>query len=279
MAKTKSVKETAQSAIPQSATSILTVRNTAKKVFYFGAIAFVLAIPFFGKVYGAKLSALYLLGNNGKISGRTGGDVYMSNGRKRGFVIPAVVRNAYTAGVRGIFSSFSSMWGTLSTFEQLGWLNFNTTKMDRFKNTVTIKGKAAFIQLNANARNVGAMGSINNAPVGAVTPSAIILQAPLIKITGSVFDLNYTPDANALSVLISATVGFGTGVFRPSASAYRNISVQDLTSAGPINIWTDYVAKFGTPVVGSRIFISVKSTDMYTGLTSATTQEFSTVLS
>jgi hypothetical protein len=277
MAKKPTVKTNSEMGNVQSPTSILTIRN-GKNLLKFLGVFMLLLIPFVGKAVGGKMAALYLLGNDGKISGRTSGDVYMSNGRKRRFVIPAVVRNAYTSGVRGIFSTFSSMWGTLSTFEQLTWLNYNTTKVDRFKQNVTIKGKAAFVQLNANARNVGAMGIVNPAPVGAVTPAAISLSPPSIVVSTTTFDFNYVTDANALTVLISATVGFGTGVFRPSKSAYRNISVQDLTSAGPINIWHDYIVKFGIPVAGSRIFISVKSIDQYTGLASAVTEIFGTVV-
>ena len=254
-----------------SPASILTIRG-AKRVLMFAILAVALFIPFLGKAVGVKLSALYLLGNDGKISGRTSGDVYMSNGRKRRFAIPALVRNAYTSGVRIAMGSFSSAWNTvLSDSNRLAWGRFEMTVMNRFKQNVTIKGKPAYVACSMNNFAVGG-GLLNDPLLGASAPAGTPLDEPLIELGTSKANIIFTTNPEGTTTLVSATIGFAPGVSRPSQSAFRNVTVIDTTGVLPINIWTAYVAKFGTPILGSRVFIQVKVIDIASGLPSAITQ-------
>src|SRR5262245_32873673 len=79
-----------------------------------------------------SLCMLYLWANNGKMSGRADGNVYMRNGRTRGFRVPSLVRNAYTSLVRSIFTGFSQAFSNLTSDQILSWDNFSYVKSNRF---------------------------------------------------------------------------------------------------------------------------------------------------
>lgn len=261
---------------PKGTKSILTVRGLGK-VLLFTLIAVALFVPFLGKAVGAKLSALYLLGNDGKISGRTGGDVYQSNGRKRRFTIPSLVRNAYTTGIRALMSRFSSEWGALSGAEQASWKNYKTSSMNRFKQLTTISGKSAFVQLNMNASNAGLGYTMTTPVLGAVAPLPTVATTLAVDVSSTRFDMDYDINAEGVTTLVSATIGMSPGVFSPSKSMYRNIAISDCSVAGPVDLWSAYVLKFGTPVAGSKIFVSVKAVGQLTGLVSSVNNISATV--
>lgn len=253
------------------ATPILTIRG-AKKILMFAILAVALFIPFLGKAVGVKLSALYLLGNDGKISGRQGGDVYQSNGRKRRFTIPSLVRNTYTTGIRVALGSFSSSWSAvLSPWNRFAWGRFEMTKMNRFKQNVTIRGKAAYVACSMNNFSVGG-GLLNEPLIGASAPDGTNLTQLDIAAGTSQFDLDYLTNTMGNNTLVSATIGQSAGTDRPSQSAFRNIGVIDTSAAGPADLWAIYVAKFGTPVRGSKIFVQCKSIDTSSGLASVVSQ-------
>ena len=253
------------------ATSILTVRGV-KRILMFAILAVALFIPFLGKAVGVKLSALYLLGNDGKISGRTGGDVYQSNGRKRRFTIPSLVRNTYTTGVRIALGGFSSAWNSvLSASNRLAWGRFEMTKKNRFKQEVTIKGKPAYVACSMNNFSVGG-GLLNDPLIGASAPDGTNLNSLDIAIGTTQFDLGYLTNTFGANTLVSATVGQSAGTDRPTQSAFRNIGVIDTTAAGPADLWAIYLAKFGTPVRGSKVFVQCKSIDITSGLASVVSQ-------
>lgn len=236
------------------------------------ALAAFLLLPALGAAKGLQLSALYLFADNGKKSGRTGGNVYMRNGRTRGFRVPALVRNAYTSIARTTLATFSSMWNTLTESERLSWLtSAGAIVSDRFAQPVLIKGKNLFVQLNANLFYAG-QPPITDAPFIAGVSGLSSLTAAIADGGAKTISYTPTPTLAGQTGLVFATGAKNAGVYRPSQSAFRLIGVIPPGTAAPFDINAMYVAKFGEPATGQRVFIQVKMVANDSGLESAITQ-------
>lgn len=216
---------------------------------------------------------LYLKADNGKLSGRADGNVYMRNGRVRGFTVPALVRNAFTSIARTNLASMSSAWNALTEVQRLTWLNANGIfRSDRFGNPVEIKGKELFVLCNTNLLNVGSP-TLTDFPVISIPPVGLTSLSGAASVGGgtNVVVFTATPISANEKLLVFATAPQRAGVSRPSQSAYRLIQATAISAASPINIFANYNAKYGVPTVGTKIFIRVVSVAIGSGLTSAKT--------
>lgn len=223
---------------------------------------------------GACEAVLYLFANNGRVSGRMGGDVKMRNGRSRGFTVPSLVRNAYTSAARSLFAGLSSSFRSLSPSEIASWNNaLGFSISDRFAQVHTLKGKQLYISLNSNLSNTG-QPLITVAPI----PTGI-LPLPDQTLTGSTVSTDTLLLGSSVgavpplqNVLVYATAPLNAGISRPSQSAFRLIRVVSTPTALPVELIADYTAKFGSIVAGSKIFVQTISVNETTGEASAITQ-------
>lgn len=226
-------------------------------------------INYFHKIGVASEAVLYLFANNGKLSGRMGGDVKMRNGRSRGFRIPALVRNIYTTAVRATFAGLSSAFRTLSPTQIAGWNNaVGFTRTDRFAQVFVLKGKQLYIALNTALLNTG-QPVIDDAPVpvGVPQPVDVTLVAGAALETFTISALGVIgPD---LSAVVFATRSLSAGITRPSQSAFRQIAVLAPSSIYPALLGTDYAAKFGALIEGANVFVQIKYVNINTGEMSA----------
>lgn len=226
-----------------------------------GAAIILIALTFltFGGAAVGSLAALYIFGNDGRISGRQDGNVYMRNGRIRGFRVPALIRNAYTMTQRGIFATLSAAFRGLSQGDILSWNEFSYNTSSRFGQVVAVKGKQAYVGLNANLLDIG-FSPNSSAPVPTSVPTLDSATLAADASAGTV-DLSWTTGATAANVehLVFATAPLSPGVSRPSKSAFRLIGIIANTSSSPATLGTAYTNKFGaiTAKTGDKIFIQV----------------------
>src|SRR5260221_2388636 len=120
----------------------------------FGLASICMLQPFAGAAASGSFAARYLFANDGKMSGRTSGDVKMRNGRSRAMALPSLVRNAYTTAIRSSFASFSPGFRVLTPTQIAMWNNFSYRHSDRFANTINVKGKMAYIGINQNLTDI-----------------------------------------------------------------------------------------------------------------------------
>lgn len=225
---------------------------------------------------GIILMALYQFANNGLISGRTGGDVKMRNGRSRRMVVPALVRNTFTSGARGLLATLSAQWNALTSTNRFNWDNFIMKASNRFGVIFDVKGKQAYVRCNANLVNAG-LSQIADPNTTATTPVSPNVATVTIAVSTTIFDIATNIDTSMKYTLLYATKGFNAGVSKPSKSAYRLIGIIDLSVSSPVDAWAIYVAKFGVPAVGSKIFVQCKAIGNGSGLASAIGQNNSIV--
>lgn len=213
---------------------------------------------------------LYQFANNGKLSGRASGNVYARNGRVRGMTVPKLIQNSNTQRVRSMFGSNSSAFRNLTEDQIREWNGVSGfTTVDRFGNEVNLTGKMLFVSLNQNLKLVGAAPlSAPPLPVGVIGLTS--LRANPDTTSGDfLIDFEATPVPAGSSMLISATAPVSKTITRPGRSAFRDVVVLPATTATGHDIWNDYTARFGTPPVGTRIFVRAIIISTVTGQASA----------
>ena len=213
---------------------------------------------------------LYQFANNGKLSGRASGNVYARNGRVRGMTVPKLVQNSNTQRVRSMFGSNSSAFRNLTSDQIREWNGVTGfTTVDRFGNEVVLSGKMLFVSLNQNLKLVGAASLITPPmPVGVIGLTSLTAEPD--RSLGTFFvDFAATPVPAGSSMLISATAPVSKTITRPGRSAFRDVAVKAAATATGFDLWNDYTARFGTPAVGTRIFIRAIIVSTVTGQASA----------
>ena len=223
-------------------------------IFTLALLSFVLIFATKGLAAGVKGCMLFMWGDSGRLSGKAGARVFMKNNRARSYVPPTVVRNDNTGRARGLFSSISSAYRSLTAEEILAWVNFKVPVADRFGNSHTKSGKSAYLSLNANLSNT-AQAAITSPPTNLVSES-VLLGIMTADVSGNLIKVGFTPTSAGVAK-IYATSPQGFGVSKPSASKYRLIGTFDPTGVSPADITGIYTARFGSWAAGQKIFVQV----------------------
>lgn len=147
-------------------------------------------------------------------------------------------------------------WKALTSTQREGWgaLGAQYVRYDALGQAYDLTGFQAYCSVNNNRLAAGdavladAPLFAPPAPVTTVTPTA----------TSASLSIAYTPTPLSAGerAFISCSPMRSAG--RGYESDFRLISVTAAAAASPANILAAYQARFGTPVTGSRIFVSVQ---------------------
>lgn len=215
----------------------------------------------------AKYAGTGVVGLSGKINGT----VFLSNGVVRVWKKPNNVRNALTQFVRGMFSGTSTAWKTLTPAEVLSWTAQSALYFSKavFATTYQLKGNAIFQRVNNILASLG-LTPVTSCP-GIATPTFIpVTEVAAGAQTGQTLTIDITdfnggtvvPADTYIKVYATSQRNVGQSSFSPSA--YRYIGFYPPTTAtNPLDIATEYIARFGALVAGQRISLQteVVSTD------------------
>ncbi len=241
---------------------------TKPKRFLLGALMLFVTI-FFHKTIAAKTAMLYIMGDNGKKSGRASGNVYSRNGVVRGMGFFAKAFSPFVAVANAIFAFFSSNWKNLTSAQRTAWNNTTYFVSNRFAVVKKLTGHNAYIQLNVNIANAEGT-AIDNPPSAAIAkPTYVALTGGSATASTGVVNIAYVPDAGAGTAFIFATKPLSPGISKPSKNAFRLMSIGDFSAASPIIVSSDYTDRFGaiTDATGSVIYFRVVVVNPATGLT------------
>lgn len=188
---------------------------------------------------------------NGSTASRNRFGQYM---RRR--AIPVQPRTPTQLNQRARMSTNSAAYRALTDAQRAGWLalGLNIVRTDSLGQAYTMNGFMAYCSVNNNNLDAG---------------NAAVSTAPAIVTPPQLLTATLTLTAAAFSVAYTATpLGAGQRLFircSPQRSAgvafnadYRLIAVTAAAAASPANILAAYTAKFGVPVVGNRIFVSLQ---------------------
>jgi len=210
----------------------------------------------------AKYAGTGVVGLSGKINGT----VFLSNGVVRVWKKPNNVRNALTQFVRGMFSGTSTAWKSLTPTEILSWTAATALYFSKavFATTYQLKGNAIFQRVNNILASIG-LTNMTTCP-GIATPTFIpVTEVATGAQTGQTLTIDITdfnggtvvPADTYIKVYATSQRNVGQSSFSPSA--YRYIGFYPPTTAtNPLDIATEYIARFGALVVGQRISLQTE---------------------
>jgi len=157
--------------------------------------------------------------------------------------------------VRARLAANSAAWRGITSAQRAGWsgLASSMVRTDALGQPNPIQGNQAYISVN-NVRVACSLSPVADAPALA-TPVALLTVTPTV--TAAAFSVAYTatPLAAATYLLLFASPQRSAG--RSYESDFRLIKVSTAAQASPLVALTEYTAKFGVPVAGSKIFLSL----------------------
>lgn len=170
---------------------------------------------------------------------------------------PVQPRTTAQLNQRARMTTNAAAWRGLTDAQRAGWLSLglSLTRTDSLGSSYDMNGFMAYCSVNNNKLDAGD-AAVSDAPA-IVTPADIATAT--ITLTAVAFSVAYTatplPAATRLFIWVSPQRSAG----RFFNGDYRLLTVTAAAAASPANILAAYTAKFGVPVVGKRIFISLET--------------------
>lgn len=199
---------------------------------------------------------------------KSGGHVYAKNrsgNYKRTKVTPVNPQTTAQQAQRQSFGSFSASWRGLTEPQRLGWISaapsFPVTNV--FGQSLTLTGANLYISLNRNLENAGGT-PIDSAPTPVAIPT-LALDTLTADTSSSLvtFQINTATVPAGYALMVFATGNVGPGQYFVK-NKYRFIGNFTAT-ANLVTISTAWVAKFGTPVTGDKVYVKCFLVSTVTG--------------
>lgn len=158
---------------------------------------------------------------------------------------------------RARLSANAAAWRTLSDAQREGWdtLGLSMTRTDSLGQEYSLTGFQAFCALNNNKAQAGD-AAVTDAPA-LVTPDTILTAT--VTLTAASFSVAYTPTPMPASTRLIVYASPQRSAGRNFEGDYRFVQVTAAAAASPVNILAAYTAKYGVPVVGNKVFLSLVS--------------------
>lgn len=192
--------------------------------------------------------------------GKLGGHVAAQNrggSYLRTKVTPSNPQSTFQTGVRNLFGSISAGWSDLTAEQRNAWNNAvdSWKKTNIFGDLKIPSGKALYQRLNQQAQVVG-YSALTTPPVKEDLPpsnvTAVTIDTTEEEITATGI---YNGSAATVQVFSSGVVSAGTNFVK---NLMRMVSHSNGATYSSEITYTDYVARFGTPSPGEKIFIGFK---------------------
>lgn len=158
--------------------------------------------------------------------------------------------------VRARMSLNASAWRALTDAQRAGWadLGLSMSRTDSLGSAYNFNGFMAYCSVNNN--NLAAGNAVVSAAPALVTPGALTTVTPTL--TAAAFSIAYTVTPLTAGSRLFSFASPQRSAGRAFEGDYRLLAVSAAAAASPANVFAAYVAKFGTPIVGNRIFLSLQ---------------------
>lgn len=174
---------------------------------------------------------------------------------RRTRAIPVNPNSTFQGVVRARMSANSAAWRALTEAQRSGWkdLGASMNRTDSLGQSYNLTGFQAYCSVN---NNLAAMGNalISDAPV-LTTPDALLTMT--ITLTSASFSIAYTPTPLPTGAKLFVFVSEQRSAGRSFEGDYRLLAVSTAAAASPFNALSAYTARFGVPVTGNKIFVSL----------------------
>jgi hypothetical protein len=157
--------------------------------------------------------------------------------------------------VRARMAANAAAWRALTDAQRAGWSSLGSflSRSDSLGSSYTLNGFMAYCSINNN--RVAAGDAVVSAAPTQVTPSALLTVT--LTLSSVAFSVAYTATplsaGSRLFTYVTAQGSAGRNYF----GDYRLLAVSAAAAASPANILAAYTAKFGVPVTGNRVGLSL----------------------
>lgn len=176
---------------------------------------------------------------------------------RRTRAIPVNPNTSFQGAIRTRFAALSAAWSALTAAQRAGWatLASGITRTDSLGQQYTMSASQCYSSINMN--NLDAGNTVVADAPGKVAPVALLTAT--ITTTGGTLSLAYTttPLGAAIRLFVYASPQRSAG--RSYEGDLRLVNVTAAAAASPANILAAYVARFGPPVIGQKIFFSLQT--------------------
>jgi len=168
---------------------------------------------------------------------------------------PVNPNSTFQGTVRARMSANAAAWRALTQTQREGWdsLGLSMVRTDSLGQTYNLTGFQAYCSVN-NLKLAAGDAVVSAAPAY-TTPSAIVTAT--VTLTAAAFSIAYTPTPLSAGERLMSFASPQRSAGRSFEADMRLIAVSAAAAASPADIFTTYVARLGTPVVGNRVFLSL----------------------
>jgi len=197
---------------------------------------------------------------NGSVMSKNRGGAYV-----RTKVTPVNPQTTSQQAIRNRLSTNSAAWRGLTEPQRQAWIaaaiNFPYT--DIYGQTKTLSGQQLYVKLNNNLAMVGA-AAISSPPAPVAVPALALATVTADDSSNTVIVAGTTPVPAGFALVFRAT-----GNVTPGKSFVKNlfriVSISAAAATSPYDISAGWVAKFGDPVLGNKVFIQAFFVSITTG--------------
>jgi hypothetical protein len=170
--------------------------------------------------------------------------------------IPVNPNSTQQGVVRARMSANAAGFRALTPAQRAGWtdLGLSMSRTDSLGQAYTLNGFMAYCSVNNN--NVAAGNAVVSDAPSLVTPSALLTAT--ITLTAAALSVAYTPTPLPAGCRLFTFVSPQRSAGRSFEGDFRLLAVSAAAAASPANLYAAYVAKFGVPIVGNKVFFSFK---------------------
>jgi len=176
---------------------------------------------------------------------------------RRSRAIPVNPSSTFQGTQRARVSAAAALWRTLTSAQRVGWndLANGFTRTNSLGASYNMTGFMCFVSCSANIAAAG-NAAITDAPA-LVTPATPLTAT--VTLTAAAFSIAFTPTPLGAGIRAFTYVSLQRSAGRAFENDFRLLQVSAAAAASPINAYAAYVARFGVPVVGNRIFIALRT--------------------
>lgn len=176
---------------------------------------------------------------------------------RRSRAIPVNPNSAFQGTVRARLSANAATWRTLTAAQRAGWndLANGFTRTNSLGATYNMTGFMCYCSCNNNQAAAG-NAALADAPA-LVTPATPL--TAVITLTAAAFSIAYTPTPLGAGARLFTYTSLQRSPGRAFEGDFRLLAQSAAAAASPANVYAAYVARFGVPVVGNRIFVQLRT--------------------
>ena len=174
---------------------------------------------------------------------------------ERSRAIPVNPNSSAQGLVRARMSANSAAWRALTSAQRAGWsdLGLSMVRSDSLGQSYSLQGNQAYASVNNN-RLQSTLAVVGDAPALVTPPS---LTGVVVTLTAIAFSLAFTPTPLPAATYLAVFASPQRSAGRVYEGDFRFVKLSTAAQATPLAILAEYTAKYGVPVLGNRIFVSL----------------------